>query len=109
MLAIAAMALMLGNGQQQYSCADYTSRVKAALMSRYSKPFLPPPEQTAYAGKVCKIHVETNQYGNVLKIEPTDCSPSEIITSNRLLAGLQLPVHQAPGCNVTVMDMVMPK
>lgn len=109
MFAIAAMALILGNGQQQFPCPDFTAQVKATLMARYDKPYLPPPEKAEFATKACQIRVETNEYGNVTKVAPTNCSPSEIMATNKLLAGLQLPVNQAPGCGAIVLDMLMPR
>ena len=110
MLSIAAMVLVLGNGTQQYSCADYGKAVSDAIVARYQKPYLSPPEAQEFAGKSCKVHVEANEYGYPTKVEPSDCSPMQIQAANKVMTGMLFPVkQQAPGCGVTSLDILLGK
>jgi hypothetical protein len=109
MLSIAAMVLVLGDGIQKYSCGEYNKAISAAVLSRYEKPYLSPPEAKEFAGKTCKIHIEANEYGYPIKVDPTDCSPMQIQASNKALVGLLFPVQQAPGCGATSLSITVGK
>lgn len=110
MLSIAAMVLVLGDGIQTYSCSEYPKAVAAAIGTRYEKPYLSPPESQAFAGKVCTVHIEANEYGNPVKVEPSvGCSPMQVQVANKAIVGLLFPVKQAPGCGATSVDIKVGK
>lgn len=109
MLSIAAAILILGDGTQQYSCAEYVPALSKAIEARYEKPYLSPPEAKEFAGKSCKVHVEISGYGRATKVEPSDCSPMQITAANKAIVGVQFPVQQAPGCGAANMDLMLGK
>lgn len=106
MLNIAAAVLVLGNGTQQYSCNEYVVQLSKAVETRYEKPYLSPPEAQEFAGKVCMVHVEINEYGRATKVEPSSCSPMQIAAANKAIIGVQFPVQQAPGCGAVKLDLM---
>ena len=109
MLSIAAAVLVLGNGTQQYSCAEYVPALSQAVQARYEKPYLSPPEAQEFAGKTCKVHVEINEYGRATKVEPAGCSPMQVTAANKAIVGVQFPVQQAPGCGATNLNLILGK